>query len=189
MRKLFTLSFFLVAFTIASIAQTYQVNPSKSVLKWNGKKVTGEHYGKISIKEGSFVVDNNKVSTGSFVIDMTTITCEDLQGEWMDKLVGHLKSDDFFGVASHPEAKLVITESSALKNNKANLKANLTIKGITHPVEFEATQMGNSFSAMVTVDRTLYNVRYGSGKFFDNLGDKTIYDDFTLDVKLEASTK
>ena len=117
---------------------------------------------------------------------MNSITCEDMEGEWMEKLVGHLKSDDFFGVATYPEATLVVKESTKIVNGKTTVKADLTIKGITHPVTFEASQSSNTFSAVITVDRTLYNVRYGSGKFFDNLGDKTIYDDFTLDVTLTA---
>jgi len=65
----------------------------------------------------------------------------------------------------------------------------LTIKGITHPVEFEAKQTGNKFSAVISVDRTLYNVRYGSGKFFSNLGDNMISDEFTLEVELQTSVK
>lgn len=178
---------FIVALT--SSAQTYTAIPSKSVLKWNGKKVTGEHSGKINLKEGSFSVANNKVSAGKFVIDMASITNDDLEGEWNQKLVGHLKSDDFFGVETYPEAILVLKESTKLVNNKATLKGDLTIKGITNPINFEATQSGNSFKATITVDRSLYNVRYGSGKFFDNLGDKTIYDDFTLEVEIVATSE
>ncbi|MDA3931083.1 MAG: YceI family protein [Prolixibacteraceae bacterium] len=186
MKRIFSLSIVLVVFVLATVAQSYKVVPSKSELKWNGKKVTGEHYGKISIKEGAFSVKNNKVETGTFVIDMASITCDDLEGEWNDKLVGHLKSDDFFSVEAHPEATLKITGSTLLENNKATLKGDLTIKGITKPVEFEATHVENTFSAVVSVDRTAYNVRYGSGKFFDNLGDKTISDVFTMDVKIVA---
>lgn len=186
MKKLFSLAVIVLFVAASAIAQSYSVDPAKSVLKWNGKKVTGEHYGKISLKEGKFEVKDSKVVSGKFVIDMASITVEDLQGEWADKLSGHLKSDDFFGVANHPEAVLVLKESSKLVNGKAKVKADLTIKGITNAIEFDAVQTGSEFSAVITVDRSLYNVRYGSGKFFENLGDKTIYDDFTLDVKLVA---
>jgi polyisoprenoid-binding protein YceI len=186
MKKLFNLAVILLFVAATATAQSYTVDPSKSVLKWNGKKVTGEHYGKIQLKEGKFEVKNDKVASGKFVIDMSSITDDDMQGEWADKLVGHLKSDDFFGVATYPEAVLVLKESSKLVNGKAKVKADLTIKGITNPIEFDAVQTDNEFSAVITVDRSLYNVRYGSGKFFENLGDKTIYDNFTLDVKLVA---
>ena len=189
MKQLFSLMVALFALALTTTAQTYQAIPSKSVLEWTGKKVTGEHHGKINLKEGTFTIDDNKVTNGKFVIDMTSITNSDLEGEWNQKLIGHLKSDDFFGVENYPEAVLVLKGNSKLVNNKAKLKGDLTIKGITHPVEFEATQYENTFKASLTVDRTLYNVRYGSGKFFDNLGDKTIYDDFTLDVEIVAESE
>jgi polyisoprenoid-binding protein YceI len=169
-------------------AQELKVDVSKSTLQWTGKKVTGEHTGKIGLKEGTFTLKNNKFTAGKFVINMNSLTNEDLPaGEWNDKLVGHLKSDDFFGVATYPEAVLEITGSTPLTNGKAKVSGKLTIKGITNPVEFEATQSGSTYTALITVDRSLYNVRYGSGKFFENLGDKTIYDDFTLNVKLAVN--
>lgn len=189
MKRLVNLFVALFVLTLTVSAQTYTVNPSKSVLKWTGKKVTGEHFGKINLKEGSFTVGKDKVTGGKFVIDMNSITCDDLEGEWSQKLVGHLKSDDFFGVETYPEAVLVVKGSSKLENNKAKLKGDLTIKGITHPIEFEATQSGNTFKTTLTVDRSKFNVRYGSGTFFDNLGDKTIYDDFTLEIELVTSSE
>lgn len=189
MKRILNLLVVLFVVAISTSAQTYQAIPSKSVLEWTGKKVTGEHHGKIRLREGSFTIDNNIVTGGKFVIDMTSITNEDMEGEWNQKLVGHLKSDDFFGVATYPEAVLELKGGAKLINNKATMKGNLTIKGITHPIEFEATQNENTFTASLTVDRTLYNVRYGSGKFFDNLGDKTIYDDFTLDVEIVADSE
>lgn len=189
MKKFLTLIVALLAISVVATAQTFVANTAKSTLQWTGKKVTGEHTGKVQLKEGQFSIENNKIAEGKFVIDMASITNEDLEGEWNEKLVGHLKSDDFFGVADHPEATLVVNSSSKLKNNKATVKGDLTIKGITKPIEFEANQNGNTFSAVITVDRTLYNVRYGSGKFFDNLGDKTIYDDFTIEVKLIANSE
>jgi len=185
MRKLVSLSVLILLVVFAVNAQELKVNASKSELKWNGKKVTGEHHGKINLKEGVVTLKKDKVLSGKFVIDMNSITDEDLPaGEWNDKLIGHLKSDDFFGVQTYPEAVLVLSESTPFANGKANVKGNLTIKGITNPVEFETTKLDNTYSASITVDRSLYNVRYGSGKFFENLGDKTIYDNFTLDVKL-----
>ncbi|MFA9392920.1 MAG: YceI family protein [Prolixibacteraceae bacterium] len=189
MKRILNVAVLLFAFTLTTMAQTYTANPTQSKLIWIGKKVTGEHTGSIKMKEGSFDVKNDQITKGKFVIDMSSITCTDLEGEWNDKLIGHLKSDDFFGVASFPEAILVINSSSKLVDNKATIKGELTIKGTTKPIEFEATQSGNSFKANISVDRTLYNIRYGSGKFFDNLGDKTINDNFTLQVEVVATKK
>jgi polyisoprenoid-binding protein YceI len=115
---------------------------------------------------------------------MTSIT----SFENLYKLVGHLKSDDFFGVEKFPTSKLVITESTPFDKGTATVKGTLTIKGVTNPVEFKAAYQkkddGTWFFANIVIDRTKYNVRYGSGSFFDNLGDKTIYDEFKLKVSL-----
>jgi polyisoprenoid-binding protein YceI len=118
---------------------------------------------------------------------MTSIKDDDSS----ERLEGHLKSDDFFGVEKHPLSRLVITESEAFDKGSALVKGNLTIKGITNPVEFRATMQetneGISFFALITVDRSKYNVRYGSGSFFDNLGDKAIYDEFRVKVNLHLN--
>jgi len=178
-----TAAFLLMGLT--SFAQDFKANVSKSELKWTGKKVTGEHWGFLSLKEGKLSLKNNKITSGEFTIDMNSINCKDLTDEtYNQKLVGHLKSDDFFGVEKFPTAKLVITESGAFVKDEATVNGKLTIKGITNPVTFTAKKNGNTYVAMITVDRSKYDVRYGSGKFFDNLGDNMIYDDFTIEVKL-----
>ena len=167
------------------IAQEYRVVTNKSTLKWHGKKVTGEHYGNISLKEGWMVMENDRLVGGKFIIDMTTITNTDLaDAGYNQKLVGHLKSDDFFGVQKHPEAMLEITKSTAFSNDEALVDAMLTIKNITHPISFKANRDGDFYKAEIVVDRSKYDVRYGSGSFFDNLGDKMIYDDFTMTVNV-----
>jgi polyisoprenoid-binding protein YceI len=174
-----------------SFAGDYTVNKTESSVKWIGKKVTGQHHGTISFREGVLKVTGGKPSGGEFVIDMNSMVCEDLTDEsWNQKLIGHLKSDDFFSVEKYPVSKLVLTGVEAKGGNNYLFKGDLTIKGITNPVEFEAavSEKGNTFSAKGTlvIDRSLYNVRYGSGRFFENLGDKTIYDDFTLDFNVVA---
>jgi polyisoprenoid-binding protein YceI len=174
----------------ATFAQKMMVDTKKSTLKWHGEKVTGEHWGNIDIKSGWFTWKNDKITDGEFVIDMNTITNTDIEdAEYNAKLVGHLKSDDFFGVATYPTAKLEIKSTSAFKNNKAKVKAHLTIKETTLPIEFEAQKEGNWFMAEIIVDRSKYDVRYGSGSFFDDLGDKMIYDDFTMTVKLATRSE
>lgn len=170
---------------MSSYAQDFKANASKSELKWTGKKVTGEHWGYVNLKDGKLALKNNKITSGEFTIDMTSLINKDLTDEsWNQKLIGHLKSDDFFSVEKFPSVKLVITESSVFSNNEATVNGKLTIKGITHPIAFKAKKDGNVFTSTITVDRTKYDIRYGSGKFFDSLGDNMIYDDFILDVKL-----
>lgn len=166
---------------------TSNIDVEKSTIEWTGKKVTGKHTGNVDIKSGELEFENGRLSGGKFVIDMTSITNTDMEGNMSDKLVGHLKSDDFFSVATYPEAMLEITKVSGAGNGNYNVTADLTIKGKTHPVTFEVTENGNTYTSSITVDRTLYDVRYGSGKFFEGLGDKMIYDDFTLDVSLVKS--
>jgi len=129
--------------------------------------------------------DNNDTFTGEFVMDMSSITVTDLSGENKGKLEGHLKSEDFFGVEKHPTAKLVITSAASKGNGKYGIVADLTIKNETNPITFDLEMNGDSAMTHLTIDRSKYNVRYGSGSFFDNLGDKTIYDNFELDVNLK----
>lgn len=171
----------------------YKVKADQSNIAWTGHKVTGQHNGTIAIKDGSLNINDGILSGGSFTIDMTTISDLDQQGEGKTKLEGHLKSDDFFGVATYPTATLKITKATAKGNGQYNITADLTIKGITNPVTFDASLKTESnqltATADIKVDRTLYNIRYGSGKFFDNLGDKAIYDEFDLNVKLVAASK
>ena len=168
---------------------TVSVNPEKSKIAWKGEKVTGEHSGTINIKSGSLMMKDGKLQGGEFIIDMTSIVNTDLEGEYKGKLEGHLKSDDFFGVENFPTATLKITSAKETsKTGVYNVNANLTIKGITNQITFTATMLDDKgivvANANIIVDRSKYNVKYGSGSFFDNLGDKTIYDEFTLSVNL-----
>ena len=166
---------------------SYTVDTEESTIQWFGKKVTGAHEGVIHIKSGTVEMDGDKLKGGEFTIDMTSITVTDLTGDMNGKLTGHLKSDDFFGVEQHPEARMVITKVKS-KDDGYWVTADMTIKGITNPVEFMAmteSKNGKTFAkAEITIDRSKYNVRYGSNSFFDNLGDKAIYDNFDLKVKL-----
>lgn len=179
------------SFTVAEI--TYKVNPEESQLKWVGRKVTGEHFGTINLKSGSLEVQDGILKGGNFVIDMPTLVSNDLEGEYKGKLEGHLKSDDFFGVEKYPEAKFVITKATKKNANQYEITGDLTIKDKTNSISFPAEVViaGDKVyaTANITVDRSKYDVRYGSGSFFDNLGDKTIYDNFDLQVKLVAANK
>lgn len=178
-----------IAFTGKLEDGNYKVSLKESKVEWVGKKVTGQHNGTVAIKSGALDIKDGKLNGGEFVIDMTTITSTDLEGEYQQKLNGHLRSDDFFGVEKFPEAKFVITKvDSDNKNGSFAVTGDLTIKSTTKPVSFNA-QLVNGGKGIVAVadiviDRSEFDVRYGSGSFFDDLGDKTIYDDFTLSVNL-----
>lgn len=174
--------------TTAILAQEVKIDINQSAIQWTGEKVTGEHTGTVTLKDAKLKMKDNTIVEGKFVIDMSSLTNTDISdAEYNQKLVGHLKSDDFFSVEKHPTAELVITESSAFVNNEATIKGNLTIKGITKPIEFKATKNGNSLEALIIVDRTKYDIRYRSGSFFDDLGDKMIYNDFILKANLVIS--
>tara|TARA_B100000683_G_scaffold3483_1_gene3657 strand:+ start:615 stop:1202 length:588 start_codon:yes stop_codon:yes gene_type:complete len=166
-------------------AQDYTVNTEKSKIHWIGKKVTGEHDGFIQLKQGKFSVIDDQIKKGQFTIDMNSMTCTDIEdAQYNQKLIGHLKSADFFGVEQFPKAKLVLTKSSKFKNNQCVVQGDLTIKNKTDVVKFLVKRDGQTFKATIEVDRSKYDVRYGSSSFFDNLGDKVIYDVFELDVEL-----
>ncbi|WP_321298291.1 YceI family protein [Marinifilum fragile] len=197
-RTIFRKTAFLVAlafvFTISASADggSKKLNSEKSKVEWLGKKVTGEHSGTIKVSEGSLMLKGDKLEKGSFVVDMGTIVCTDIKDEsYRAKLEGHLKSDDFFGVEKYPEAKFEMLKAKNLGDGSYEIHGNITIKDITKPISFKINmhQHGNDLhvSGKIVIDRSQFNVRYGSGSFFDNLGDKTIYDDFelTLDLYLQ----
>ena len=182
------LAFLGFAFTTAPKTSTFKVDTQKSIILWNGKKVTGEHSGTIKLAGGTLSLSGTKLAQGSFTIDMTTITSTDGAGA---RLEGHLKADDFFGVEKFPTANFVITKVTPAAG-KLTVSGNLTIKGITKALSFPATLAvkGNNLTAVakgVKVDRTKYDIRYGSKSFFDSIGDKAIDDEFTLDITLVAS--
>ena len=178
-------------------ANTYQIDPAQSKVAWNGKKVAGEHNGTINIAAGSFQVAKNKVVGGTVEIDMNSITNLDIADkEYNQKLVGHLKSDDFFSAEKHPKATFKITSLTPIKGAKAGAanytaKGNLTIKGISNPVSFpvNVALKGTTITATsdaVVLDRSKWDIRYGSKTFFANIGDKAIHDDFTVQFNVVA---
>ena len=125
---------------------------------------------------------------------MKTIADVDLtDAGYNAKLIGHLKSDDFFAVDKFPESILVVKKVTLVSGNDYKFLGDLTIKGVTNPIEFTAkvTQNGDKLSAegTITVNRAKFGVKYGSSSFFENLGDKVIYDDFTLTFNITAQKK
>jgi len=169
----------------------YNVDLQKSNIVWKGYKVLGSHTGNINLSSGNLQFQDGMLTGGQFEIDMTSIVCNDLSGATADKLVGHLKSDDFFGAATYPTAKFTITNVYPNGVNRYKVTGNLTIKETTKEIKFiaEVKEEGDAVTATtdVQIDRSEYNVRYGSGTFFGDLGDNTIYDEFDLSISLTAA--
>jgi len=181
----------LTAFIGLPRQEKFQVDTAASTLTWNAKKVTGEHFGIVQIASGELVTDGKIIKQGSFEIDLSTLTVTDVtNAESNAKLVGHLKSDDFFSVAKHPKANFSITSVTPKTGDEYAVKGKLTIKGITNEIEFPATIIRNgkkiTASAKIVVDRTQYDIRYRSSNYFENLGDKAISNEFELNLKLVA---
>jgi len=185
MKKLFIFLALSGLLTVNTSAQDkLNADTEKTKILWLGEKVTGQHEGTINLKSGWLNWKDNKIESGEFYIDMTSLK----DNEANAKLEGHLKSEDFFGVEKFPASKLVITGSTSFEKGTGVVSGMLTIKDITNPIEFKATMQrkddGVWFYSNIVIDRSKYNVRYGSGSFFDNLGDRTIYDEFKLRVSL-----
>lgn len=179
------------AFTVNSTV-TPTNGTSKEIIHWTGSKLAGDHTGTLQIKESSVMVTSGKLTGGTVVVDMKSMINTDLEGEWNAKLIGHLHSEDFFSTDKYPTSTLKITKVSASKKaNTYNVIADLTIKGITKSENFEVTLKDEGSSYIITshvkIDRTKYDVRYGSSSFFDDLGDKAISNEFSLNVTLHSA--
>ncbi|OIQ30794.1 MAG: lipid-binding protein [Bacteroidetes bacterium MedPE-SWsnd-G2] len=176
----------LFAITLASFTtlKDKAVKVADSEITWKGHKVTGEHSGTITLKEGKLTFEGDELKGGSFVMDMTTINTTDMEGEYKQKLDGHLKADDFFGVEKFPTASLKFTKVEGA-GGTYKVTADLTIKGITNPVTFDLAVAGNTATSALKIDRTKYGIKYGSATFFDGIKDKAIYDEFDLNVNLK----
>lgn len=174
---------------------TYTVDTKTTTATWLGKKVTGQHTGTINISKGS--IESNgvgNISGGTIEFDMNSITNTDLTDKaWNDKLIGHLKSDDFFSVDKNPTATFVITKAVAKSNTDYEITGKLTIKGITNEITFPAMVKMDKKTmvtvAKITVNRTKFDIKYGSASFFESIGDKAISDDFELNVNVVAAAK
>lgn len=183
-----------------------EVLAKSSRILWKGFKPLGEHTGEIKVKHGNLLFVDTLLTGGEIVVDMSSITCTDIEDEANNaKLVGHLKSKDFFDVDSFSTAKLKIkkmipygafdTKQEESIGEVYKAVADLTIKEITKEVKFKirlykySSNGYISASARIEIDRSDFDVKYGSGSFFDELGDKVIYDEFRLDVSLSGRIK
>ncbi|MCT4629400.1 YceI family protein [Winogradskyella sp.] len=189
MKKNILRSAFILVLALALVSFTSKtskkVDVSKSKVTWKGYKVTGSHEGTINLKSGVIELEDDKLIGGNFTMDMTSINTTDIKGEYAKKLDGHLKSDDFFGTDNYPTSTLKITDSESKGKNTYSVTADLTIKGKTHPVTFNISINGSKATANLKIDRTKYDIKYGSSSFFDNLKDKAIDNEFDLTVDLQ----
>lgn len=179
-----------------SAAVTYTIDSAGSLVEWTAKKVTGQHNGTVAVKSGMIQAAAGKVAAGKFVLNMNSIVVLDMPAtdEFNAKLLGHLKSDDFFAVEKNPEAQFEIVKveaaTDAASGNNSTVTGNLTIKGISKSITFpaniaiEPAQL--TAKAEFNIDRTEWDIKYGSGKFFQDLGDKMINDEFTVKFNLLA---
>lgn len=170
-------------FAIHTPTHAAEVDAARSVMTWKGSKVSGDtHHGRITASSSSLEVRDGQIVGGEVVLDMKTITVEDLQGKWRDKLLGHIKSADFFDVGKFPTATLKIEK---VENGKAF--GRLRVKDVSQPISFSVKRAGNKYVGSAFFDRTKFGVTYGSGSFFKNLGDKLIHDvvevEFAIVVK------
>ena len=196
MKKTFVFLSLILVTSVSAMANkhnhsTLKLNTEVSSVEWIGEKVVGKHNGNISIKEGIINLHDGHLSGGKVVINMETITCADLEGEWSDKLVNHLKSPDFFDIANNKTATLEIIKFTKTEGNNYTVSGNLTIKGISKPITFPANIeiIDGKLAAFAEfkIDRTLYDIKYNSGKFFEALGDKMINDEFVIKFKIAAN--
>jgi polyisoprenoid-binding protein YceI len=171
--------------------QKFEIISAKSNIDWIGRKVTGAHNGTIAVKEGSLTFADGQLTGGQFDIDTTSIKILDVTDPATNaQFAGHLASDDFFNSENYPEAQFVTTTINNGSNGTYRINGDLTIKGITHSVGFDAqvTAAADTVNATgkIVVDRTKYNMKFRSGNFFKDLGDTLIYNDFDLNVNITA---
>ena len=176
----------LLAFSFTAIVKEKKdIKVDASNVVWRGYKVTGSHEGTLKLESGNLVFDKEVLTGGEFTMNMKSLAVTDLSGGGKEKLEGHLKSDDFFGVDKYEKSTLVFKSVKSTGKNSYKVTGDLTIKGKTNSVTFDLSVYGSKANAFLKVDRTKFDVRYGSSSFFDNLQDKAIYDEFDLVVDLQ----
>ena len=178
---------FLTAFAFRCFGITYQL-AENSKLKWTGKKVLEKHWGTIDFSEGQVKFEGKNLIGGRFVINMASISSSDMTGSSKRKLDNHLKSQDFFAVDTHKKATFIITKTEKKKGNSYQVTGKLTIRGKTHDESCNVviTQEGEKIEGKgkLVFDRTKYDIKYNSGNFFKNLGDKLIYNEVELEFDI-----
>ena len=192
MKKIF-LSAILSVITLFAMATEphvdhVRVNTENSTVKWKGSKISSSHEGTVNILKGTLNIDHGTLVGGQFSIDMQSLATTDMSEEYNKKLDGHLKNEDFFNVSEFPTASITITNAAKGDGNSYKVVADLTIKGITRPISFAAdvNVNGKNFlaTAKIKIDRTKWDIKYNSGNYFKDLGDKLILDEIEFDIFL-----
>lgn len=177
---------------MAEGATTYAVNTSESTVVWTGSKPVGaSHSGFVDVQAGELVIEEGALVSGQFTLDMQTIrTTDDMAQGMIDRLEGHLKSDDFFGVETYPTTTIELKSAEKTGDNTYTVIADLTIKETTEEIVFEATveETDDSITATTDIvfDRAAFDVQYNSGSFFSDLGDDLINDEVEIVVTIVA---
>src|SRR6187402_1626741 len=166
--KLFSIVLLVLFSFNKGIAQTKKIDVSKSIIKWEGKKITGEHEGTINFKDGFLVFKDKKLTGGSFTADMKTLSNTDQTGTSKTKLEGHLRSEDFFSIDKYPTSTLVFKSIASKGNNTYLINADLTIKGITNNIQFDLVVTPHKATAELEINRTKFEIKYNSGSYFDD---------------------
>jgi len=186
-----TLLSVLTLFAMATKPHTdhVRVDIHKSTVKWKGSKITKGHEGFIQIQKGVLMIEHGTLVGGQISFNMKTITNSDIESEkYKAMLEGHLKSDDFFDVDKYPLSTISITKATKTEGNNYSIVADLSIKGITHSITFDAEVNINKVefvvAANIKIDRTKWDIVYNSGNFFKDLGDKLILDEIEFDILL-----
>ena len=179
----------LFAFATKPHTDHVRVNTDSSTVKWIGSKVAEHHEGTINIAKGVLDIQHGILVGGEITIDMNTITNTDIESEkYREKLNNHLKDEDFFNVKEFEYATIKIIQAWKGKGNKYKILAELTIKGITQSISFGADVNINGLNYLATanikIDRTKWDIKYNSGNFFKDLGDKLILDEIGFDISL-----
>ena len=176
------LSIFTFLFTTFSLFAQKAIEPSTSIVQWEAYKIVGGHTGTIHLKSGTLDYQDNSLTGGEFIIDMSSISVD---GEDGGDLKEHLDSPDFFDVSKHSVASFKITKTIPYGKGQYKIVGDITIKDIKKEIKFRAgTSENGNITAKITIDRSDFNIRYGSGSFFDQIGDNIIYDEFDLNITL-----
>ena len=174
---------------------TYALDAEASSLYWEAYKPVGGHMGGINLERGELIIQNGQPHSGSFIMDMTSISNSDIENESMrTSLINHLKSDDFFSVADYPTARFDITKVvpyAGEEDYDYEVEGDLSIRDVTDSITMYARIDGSGDKltgyAKAEVDRTKYDITIRSGSFFEELGDQLIKDEFTLEMDLVAN--
>jgi polyisoprenoid-binding protein YceI len=173
-----------------SIGQKYSIDIKESVVAWKGFMLIGSngHTGYVYISKGELMIENGQLMGGTAEVNMNTIVDDKYRSD--NNLIQHLKDPDFFDVEKFPISTFAITKVESTNSENKKITANLTIKGITQPVTFPAKIAVKDgivkMNGKLVIDRTQWNVRYNSGKFYNILADETISDDIEFNINIVA---